>query len=542
MFQVSDVGVEYSLSGGHDLSVEDLPLPASFKWGTATAAYQIEGGFSADGKGPSIWDEYTHRVPSRTNNQNANVACDHYNRVAEDVKLMSSFGVDVYRFSLSWSRIIPLGGRNDPVNEKGIAFYDDLIDQLLARGIEPSVTLYHWDAPQALYDRYKAFLNTAEFRADYLRYARLCFERFGHKVKQWVTFNEPYIISIFGHLNGTLAPGHRAQDGFNTKYEPWRVGHTLILSHASAVQLYAQEFQPKQNGTISIVLNSHFYEPFSDSQADRRAAATRLEFFIAWFGDPIFLGTDYPASLKAFVGDRLPAFTAEEHALLRETAASNTFYGMNHYSTKYARALPGPPADDDWTGNIEEGSVNQYGVEIGPVSQMSWLRIAPEGFRKLMKWVWDRYQRPIVVTENGCPCPEDGIEVAIDDKFRCRYLGLYLDAISRSIYEDGVKVEGYYVWTLMDNFGQLPRPSSKHVRMRVANSNIQNGRLGLIPNLELSMSISRVEVSGGHPRLRRCTCETLSSSEGEPRIEVEDPGASSYTRYVDEMFMTCRDI
>ncbi|KAL0941977.1 beta-glucosidase [Colletotrichum truncatum] len=452
MFKAENLGAKYDVSSGHNLPIKELPLPKSFKWGTATAAYQVEGAANADGKGPSIWDEYTHRVPSRTNNQNGDIACDHYNRVAEDIELMSSLGTEVYRFSLSWSRIIPLGGRNDPINEKGIEFYNNLIDQLLARGIEPSVTLYHWDAPQALYDRYKAFLNTDEFRADYIRYARLCFERFGDRVKQWVTFNEPYIISIFGHLNGTLAPGHRAQDGFDTKHEPWRVGHTLILSHASVVQLYAKEFQPTQKGSISIVLNGHFYEPYSDSQADKDAAVKRLEFFIAWFGDPIFLGTDYPASLKEYLGDRLPSFTPEEHDLLRDTAAINAFYGMNHYSTKYARALPDPPAEDDWTGNIEEGPVDHNGVEIGPVSQMPWLRIAPEGFRKLMNWVWNRYHLPIVVTENGCPCPEDSVETAVDDKFRQRYFGLYLDAISRAIYEDGVKVEGYYVWTLMDNF------------------------------------------------------------------------------------------
>lgn len=374
MFQAANLSKSYDTLSGHDLPAAELPLPKSFKWGTATAAYQVEGGAEADGKGPSIWDEYTHRVPSRTNNQNADVSCDHYHRVAEDVELMSSFGVDVYRFSLSWSRIIPLGGRNDPVNEKGIAFYNDLIDKLLARGIEPSVTLYHWDAPQNLYDKYKAFLDTAEFCADYLRYARLCFERFGDRVKQWITFNEPYIISIFGHLNGTLAPGHRAQDGFDTKHEPWRVGHTLIVSHACVVQLYVRDFQRKQRGSISIVLNGHFYEPYSDSQADKHAAAQRLEFFIAWFGDPIFLGKDYPASMRAYLGNRLPDFSDKEKALLRETASSNAFYGMNHYSTKYARALHNPPADDDWTGNIEESSINKAGIEIGPASQMLWLR------------------------------------------------------------------------------------------------------------------------------------------------------------------------
>lgn len=319
------------------------------------------------------------------------------------------------------------------------------------------VTLYHWDLPQELYDRYGGLLDTAEFKADFENYARLCFARFGDRVKKWVTFNEPYIISIFAHHNGVLAPGRCAATGADTKTEPWRVGHTIIISHASVVQIYAKEFQSDQKGIISIVLNGHFYEPFdAESQLHRDAAQRRMESHIGWFGDPVFLGRDYPDSMRRYLGDRLPEFTPEEQELLRETASTNAFYGMNHYSTKYARALTTLPADDDWTGNIEESSVNAQGVEIGPVSGVQWLRLAPEGFRKLLNWVWDRYRLPVIITENGCPCPgEDDVSIAVEDEFRQRYFGLYLDAISRAIYEDGVRVEGYYAWTLMDNFGKF---------------------------------------------------------------------------------------
>lgn len=441
---------------GPEYAVKNLKLPADFQWGAATAAYQIEGAAAVDGKGKSIWDTYTHLEPSRTSGENADVTCDHYNLFEQDVKLMKSLGMDTYRFSISWSRVIPLGGRHDSVNEAGIAFYNRLIDALLAHGITPSVTLYHWDAPQALYDRYRAFLNTNEFRADFERYARLCFSRFGDRVQSWVTYNEPYIISIFGHLNGSLAPGHCVKVGTDTRTEPWRVGHTLILSHASVVALYAKEFQPLQKGKISIVLNGHFYEPYdAASQADIDACQTRLEFYIGWFGDPIFLGRDYPTCMKEYLGDRLPSFTSEDLELLKATCSINAFYGMNHYSTKFARQLTEPAAEDDWTRNIDETSTNNKGNEIGPASSMPWLRIAPGGFRKLLNWVWTRYQLPILVTENGCPCPgEADVKVAVDDQFRQRYLGLYLDAISQAIYEDGVKVEAYYAWSLMDNFGE----------------------------------------------------------------------------------------
>ncbi|KAJ8124541.1 hypothetical protein O1611_g9098 [Lasiodiplodia mahajangana] len=212
MFQLSNLR-----SGDNDRTtleisseVDELPLPADFVWGVATAAYQIEGAASQDGKGPSIWDTFTHLTPSRTSGANGDIACDHYNRMPEDVDLMASLNVEVYRFSISWSRVIPRGGRDNAVNEAGIAFYNALTDRLLDRGITPVVTLYHWDAPQELYERYGAFLDTAQFIADFKRYARLCYERFGDRVKSWVTFNEPYIISIFAHLNGTLAPGHCA--------------------------------------------------------------------------------------------------------------------------------------------------------------------------------------------------------------------------------------------------------------------------------------------------------------------------------------------
>lgn len=460
MFAPIDIKTGEGRSSALGPSVEELRLPSNFAWGTATAAYQVEGGTSQDGKGKSIWDTYSHLEPSRTNGENADVACDHYNRMPEDVGLMASLGAEVYRFSIAWSRVIPLGGREDPVNEKGLAFYDDLIDRLLARGIEPVVTLFHWDTPQALYDRYGGPLGTDEFRADFEWYARLCFARYGDRVRKWVTFNEPYIISIFAHLNGTLAPGHCAARGTDTKSEPWRVGHSVILAHAAAVKIYWDEFRPSQGGAISVVLNGHFYEPYdAGDPRDVEAAQRRMEFYIGWFGDPIFLGKDYPVAMRTYLGARLPEFTPEQQQLLSETSPKNGFYGMNHYTTKFARAGRGVPAEDDWTGNIDELAANSEGAVVGPLSGMPWLRTAPDGFRKLLNWVWDRYHLPVIVTENGCPCPDESTkEKSLNDGFRTTYLGSYLDAISRAIYEDGVPVEGYYAWSLMDNFGTF-RPA-----------------------------------------------------------------------------------
>ena len=172
-------------------------LPADFEWGFATASYQIEGAVAEDGRGKSIWDTFCHLEPTRTKGASGDVACDHYHRWEEDLDLLAKYGAKAYRFSISWSRIIPVGGRDDPLNEQGIAFYNRLIDGLLARGITPWATLYHWDLPQGLHDRYGGWLNVEESARDFERYSRVCYERFGDRVKNWITFNEPWIQSIF---------------------------------------------------------------------------------------------------------------------------------------------------------------------------------------------------------------------------------------------------------------------------------------------------------------------------------------------------------
>uniref|UniRef100_A0A8H7K7C0 Beta-glucosidase n=1 Tax=Bionectria ochroleuca TaxID=29856 RepID=A0A8H7K7C0_BIOOC len=222
-------------------------LPPNFEWGFATASYQIEGAVAEDGRGKSIWDTYCHLEPTRTKGANGDVACDHYHRFEQDIELLSRYGAKAYRFSISWSRIIPLGGRNDPLNEAGIAFYNRLIDGLLARGITPWVTLYHWDLPQGLHDRYGGWLNVDEIQLDFERYARVCFERFGDRVKDWITLNEPWIQSIFGYSTGGNAPGRSSTNKQSTEgdstTEPWITGKAQIMSHARAVAVYDKDFR-----------------------------------------------------------------------------------------------------------------------------------------------------------------------------------------------------------------------------------------------------------------------------------------------------------
>ncbi|GAB7335005.1 hypothetical protein MBLNU13_g06869t2 [Cladosporium sp. NU13] len=267
-------------------------LPSDFQWGFATAAYQIEGGVDEGGRGPCIWDAFFHTDPPPYGSVNGDVACDHYHRFEEDLDLLQRYGAKAYRFSLAWSRIIPIGGRNDPINEEGVAFYDKLIDGLLARGITPWITLYHWDLPQGLHERYGGWLNVEEIQQDFERYARVCFERFGDRVKNWITLNEPWIISIHGYGIGIDAPGrsstNKACSVGDSATEPWIVGKSLIMSHARAVRLYKQEFKASQGGQIGASLNGDYYEPWDPEEPkDHEAAERRMEFHIGWFADPM---------------------------------------------------------------------------------------------------------------------------------------------------------------------------------------------------------------------------------------------------------------
>ncbi|GAQ10339.1 beta-glucosidase 1B [Aspergillus lentulus] len=433
------------------------PLPPHFTWGFATAAYQIEGAVDEDGRGQSIWDTFCHLEPSRTKDANGDVACDHYHRYEEDFDLLTRYGAKEYRFSISWSRIIPLGGREDPVNEAGVAFYNKLIDSLLARGITPWVTLYHWDLPQALQDRYGGWLNVEESQRDFERYARVCYERFGDRVKNWITLNEPWIVSIFGYATGGNAPGRssinpQSTEG-DTATEPWIVGKALIMSHARAAALYNREFRSVQKGKIGISLNGDYYEPWNaEDERDHAAAERRMEFHIGWFANPVFLVRDYPACMREQLGDRLPEFSPSDFALLRE--AESDFYGMNYYTSQFARHRDQPVSETDYIGNVDELQENSEGTPVGEPSGIHWLRSCPDKFRKHLTRVYRLYGKPIFITENGCPCPgEDQMicDESVNDMYRIRYFEDHLEAVGLSVNQDGADIRGYFAWSLLDN-------------------------------------------------------------------------------------------
>ncbi|UOB17187.1 GH1 family beta-glucosidase [Abyssalbus ytuae] len=417
-----------------------MKFPKDFVWGSATSSYQIEGAWNVDGRGPSIWDAFC-QIPGKVfNNETGNVACDHYHKIKEDVVLMKAMGLKAYRFSISWSRILPQG--RGEVNEKGIKFYSDLIDELLANNIEPWVTLYHWDLPLALQLEMDGWLNK-DISDVFAEYAQICFEHFGDRVKHWITFNEAWVVSILGYGQGVFAPGRISNA------EPYLAGHHILIAHAKAVKLYREKYQFLQKGKIGITNNCDWREPLTNSKEDKEAAERALEFFLAWFTDPIYFG-HYPKSMVERLGERLPEFTREEKEMLM---GSTDFFGLNHYTTMLASEAK----------EVEQGSVYGNGglsedqdvnLSMDPdweLTEMKWA-VVPWGCRKLLEWISERYNYPeIIITENGCAYDDRLINGEVNDIKRVEFFEGYLKECSRAI-EKGVNLKGYFMWSFMDNF------------------------------------------------------------------------------------------
>ncbi len=419
-----------------------LQFPKDFLWGTATSSYQIEGANKTDGKGPSIWDAFCQIPGKISNNENGDTACDHYHKVVEDVQMMKALNIKAYRFSISWPRILP-DGKVTKINEKGIDFYNHLIDTLLKNEITPWVTLYHWDLPLALQLEYDGW--TGEKISDlFADYADLCFSRFGDRVKNWITINEPWVVAILGYGQGVFAPGRISN------IEPYVAGHQLLLAHAKAVQVFRTKYQPTQGGQIGITNNCDWREPASDSDADKKAATRALEFFLGWFADPIYKG-DYPKCMKERLGERLPAFTPEEKTMLLH---SSDFFGLNHYTTMYAAEASGNLGKTNTYGNggmSEDQDVILSSDPKWEYTSMRWA-VVPWGCRKLLQWIANRYDNPpIYITENGCSY-NDNLENGIcADEKRTAFFKGYLTECNAAI-QQGVNLKGYFIWSLMDNF------------------------------------------------------------------------------------------
>eukprot|EP00931_Biecheleriopsis_adriatica_P052821 TRINITY_DN3079_c0_g1_i1.p1 TRINITY_DN3079_c0_g1~~TRINITY_DN3079_c0_g1_i1.p1 ORF type:complete len:538 (-),score=110.52 TRINITY_DN3079_c0_g1_i1:47-1660(-) len=430
-----------------DEDVQSLSFPDGFVWGSATAAYQIEGAAAEGGRTPCIWDTFSGTPGKVMNGDTGAVACDHYHRFREDVKMMKELGLPAYRFSISWSRVLPQG-RGEP-NPEGIKFYNDLLDELCAAGIQPLATIYHWDLPQCLEDEYGGWLGRKVIE-DFEHYASVCFASFGDRVKSWITFNEPWCSTVLGYANGEMAPGRKEVP----EREPYLAAHHIILAHAHAVRRYRSDFQQEQKGKIGITLNMDWRHPLTSSEADAAAAQRALDWQLGWFADPIWKG-DYPESMRKRCGDRLPTFTAEEKNLIKGTSE---FFGLNHYSTAYVSAPEGKAKTLSMWGNVQEGGYfDDQEVELTDDprwgrTDMDW-GVVPWGLKHMCEYIQREYspEGGILVTENGCAVPDDDVETAQKDTFRVEFLQGYIAQLHKAI-QSGADVRGYFAWSLMDNF------------------------------------------------------------------------------------------
>jgi beta-glucosidase len=411
----------------------DISFPKDFIWGTASSAYQIEGAWNEDGKGPSIWDSFTHTPGKIDNNENGDIAIDHYHRWKEDIRMMAELGLKTYRFSTSWTRIFPEG--MGKVNLKGVDFYDRLIDELLRNKIEPYLCLYHWDLPQIMQD--KGGWPTRKIAEYFADYAGFMSEKFSDRVRQWITHNEPFVTAGAGYFLGEHAPG------IKEPISAIKAIHHLLLSHGLATQ--AIHSASKQPVKVGIVLNLSPIHPATSSKKDVEAARRFDMIQNRAFLDPLLLGTSPITEMKLI--NKLVGSIIKPGDL--ELINQLDFLGVNYYTRTVMKHDPKFPI-------FATSQIHPVGNEYSGMWE-----IYPEGLSELLINIWEKYNPrmnsthcmpELLVTENGIPVP-DGVDFdgKIRDERRIRYLENHIHQVHKAI-QRGVPVKGYFVWSFMDNF------------------------------------------------------------------------------------------
>jgi beta-glucosidase len=428
-----------------------VKFPPSFLWGSATAAYQVEGSPLADGAGPSIWHRFVRRPGLVLNGDTGDVACDQYRRYPQDIALMRELGMQAYRFSISWSRILPEGkGR---VNQAGLDHYDRLVDALLEAGIQPLVTLYHWDLPAVLNDL-GGWVNRdiAHWFADY---ATVMYRRLDGRVKSWATLNEPWVVTDGGYLHGALAPGHK--DAFETPL----ASHNLMRSHGAAVKAYRAEGAHE----IGLVVNIEPKYPATESAEDAAAVRRAHAYMNRQYLDPVFFGT-YPDEMAEIFGEAWPRFPADDFALIKQPI---DWLGLNYYT----RAVT---AHDETNWPLKAKTIKQDGAIY---SDTGW-EVYPEGLTDTLVWLKESYgDLPIYVTENGSafPDPDEAPSGGIADTLRVNYMKAHVRACSDAIRK-GVDLRGYMAWSLLDNLewslGYSKRFGIVHTNFKTQKRTVKN--------------------------------------------------------------------
>jgi beta-glucosidase len=403
----------------------DAIFPPGFVWGAATSAYQTEGAVEVDGRGESIWDVFSHRPGTILDGSNGDMACDAYRRYRDDIGLMRELGLAGYRFSIAWPRIVPDGV--GPPNQNGIDHYRRLVETLAEAGIEPLVTLYHWDLPRPLQSR--GGWTNRDTAARFGEYAHAVARALAAEVRLWVTINEPWVAAFLGHLFGVHAPGWRDPRG------SLAAAHHLLLAHAEGMAALRAELPA--GAQAGIALNLAPVEPHGDANADAEAAERYDGFLNRWFLDALYHAR-YPADMLAHYGDLLPEIRPGD---LERIAAPTDFLGVNYYTRTTVRWSPGVPL-------VQAEIATRPGA---PVTAMGW-EVYPAGLYQVLNRLRTEWApTSIRITENGAAFEDHLVDGGVEDADRERYLHDHLLQAYRAI-EDGVPLAGYYCWSLLDNF------------------------------------------------------------------------------------------
>ncbi|CAN8324228.1 unnamed protein product [Cochlearia groenlandica] len=416
-------------------------FPKDFLFGAATSAYQWEGAFDEDGRTPTGWDILSHC----SNGSNGDIACDGYHKYKEDVKLMAEMGLEAFRFSISWTRIIPNG--RGPINPKGVLFYKNLIKELRIHGIEPHVTLYHYDLPQPLEDEYGGWINQ-KIIGDFTAFADACFREFGEDVKLWTTINEATIVA-FGSYGEGITLGHCTSptksnncSTENSCTETYIAGHNMLLAHASASELYKLKYKSKQRGSVGLSIYAVGLYPYTNSKEDEIATQRANTFLHGWMLEPLVFG-DYPDEMKSTVGSRLPVFSKEESEKVK---GSSDFIGIIHYTTLFVTNQPTPSVFPSNTNKVFFGDMGAYMISPGNSSLLE-LEATPWGLQGLLEYLKQSYNNPpIYILENGLSMKHDS---PLQDTQRVEYIQGYIGAVLNAI-KNGSDTRGYFVWSVMD--------------------------------------------------------------------------------------------
>lgn len=401
-------------------------FPQGFTWGTATASYQVEGAVNEDGRGISIWDTFTATPGKVRNGNTGEIACDHYHRWRDDIALMQRLNISAYRFSIAWSRILPTG-RGD-ANQKGIDFYSRLVDGLLAAGITPFVTLYHWDLPQALEDE-DGWLRRG-IASDFTAYADTVSRALGDRVKHWITFNEPWVFTWLGYAKGEHAPGRQS----NNPGSALAATHHAYLAHGMSVPVLRQN---SPDAKVGIALNLVPTDPASPKSDDAEAAAHFDGYFNRWYLDPLFRG-HYPADMIELYEPYMPEIRPGD---MQQIQVPLDFLGINYYTREVvAKGTQNPILGTEKV--VPDGDYTSMDSEI-----------YPEGLYNTLKRVHSEYNpKAIYITENGASFDDELTEDGrVHDDQRAAYLKAHFEAAARAL-EEGVPLKGYFVWSMMDNF------------------------------------------------------------------------------------------